>query len=131
MLQRLRDSLGRQPRWRILVFSGLLLALVGYVDGLTGPELTFAQFYLVPVCLVTWLVNRRWGYFMALASAGICMWAEHLGAAVYTNPLLQEWNFLTRLGFFAAAVWLLSGWKSIGNKLAEMVEQRTASLRQE
>ncbi len=131
MLRRFTQLLARQPRPVILLLSALLLGVVGYVDALTGPELTFAQFYLVPVCLVTWLIGARWGYVMAVASAAVCLWAERMGAAVYTNPLLQEWNFLSRLAFFMAAVWLLAGWKTLEILLAKMVEQRTESLRNE
>jgi signal transduction histidine kinase len=54
-----------------------------------------------------------------------------MGAAVYTNPLLQEWNLLTRLAFFMGSVWLLSTWRSMGKRLAAMVDDRTAALREE
>jgi signal transduction histidine kinase len=131
MVQRLIQLLRRLPRWAIVLLTFALLALVGYVDAITGPELTFAHFYLVPVCLATWLLGRRWGYAMALASACVCLWAERMGAAIYKNPLLQEWNFLTRLGFSILSVWILSSWRSIGTRLATMVEQRTAALREE
>src|ERR1700722_1083948 len=129
MLQSVRSFFERQPWWLILASSALLVLLIGDIDAITGPELNFSFFYLVPVCLVTWFVGARWGYFMAVASAGVCLGAEYMGAAVYTNPLLQEWNLLTRLVFFIASVWILSNWKSIGVRLAAMVEQRTAELR--
>lgn len=131
MLHRIRLFLERQPTWVILLGSLLLLLLVGYLDVITGPELTFAHFYLVPVCLVTWFRGSRWGYFMAFASAGVCLWAEYMGAAFYMSPLLREWNLLTRLAFFISSVWLLSYWRSIGVRLAAMVDERTAELRQE
>lgn len=131
LLKSARSFLERQPWWCILAGSVLLLVLIGYIDGITGPELNFSFFYLVPVCLVTWFIGARWGYFMAVVSTGVCLWAEHMGAAVYTDPLLQEWNTLTRLVFFVASVWILSNWKLIGVRLAAMVEQRTAELREE
>src|SRR5581483_12428070 len=112
--------LRKQPAWVVLLLSAALLALVGWIDVITGPELTFTQFYLVPVCLVAWLLGARWGYVMTLVSAGVCLLAEHLGAAVYTQPGIQEWNFVVRLAFFIAAVFLISTWKSIGARLSDM-----------
>ena len=131
MLQVISQFLRRQPPWAIVLLCSGLLALVGYVDAITSPELTFAHFYLVPVCLITWLLGARWGYVMAVASAGVCLLAELMGAAVYRNPLLQEWNLFTRLAFFIASVWILSTWRSIGDRLAQMVEERTSALRKE
>ena len=131
MLQAAIQLLRRQPAWVILLLGSGLLAATGYFDAITGPELTFAHFYLVPVCLIAWLLGPRWGYCMAVASAGVCLLAERMGAAVYTNPQIQEWNLLTRLGFFLASVWLLSTWRSIGVRLAEMVDARTTELREQ
>src|SRR5437868_6072817 len=99
MLRSAGHFLEQQSRWLIVLIASALLGLVGYLDAITGPELTFAHFYLVPVCLATWLLGSRWGYAMACASAAVCWLAERMGAAVYTNPLLQEWNLLTRLAF--------------------------------
>src|SRR5579862_494949 len=120
MLQSAIQFLRRQPAWVLLLMGSTLLAATGYFDAITGPELTFAHFYLLPVCFVTWLQGRRWGYCMAVASAFVCLLAERMGAAVYSNPQIQEWNLLMRLGFFTGAVWLLSMWRSIGVKLSEM-----------
>jgi signal transduction histidine kinase len=131
MLQSAIQFLRRQPAWVILLMGLVLVAATGYFDAITGPDLTFAHFYLLPVLFVTWLQGRRWGYCMAVASALACLVAERMGAAIYSNPQIQEWNLLMRLGFFIGAVWLLSMWRSIGVKLAEMVEVRTAELREQ
>jgi signal transduction histidine kinase len=131
MFRSLSEFLRRQPAWAVMLVACALLVLIGYIDARTGPELTFAHLYLVPVCLVAWLLGQRWGYAMALASAVVCLLAERMGAAVYTNPLVQEYNFLLRLAFFAASVWLIAMWRSIGKRLSSMVDQRTAALREE
>src|SRR5579862_2830960 len=54
MMQRFFQFLRRLPTWAIVVLTFALLAVVGYTDAITGPDLTFAHFYLVPVCLITW-----------------------------------------------------------------------------
>jgi signal transduction histidine kinase len=131
MLKRATEFLRRQPAWVVMILAAALLALVGYTDAITGPELTFAHFYLVPVCLVAWALGARWGYAMAVASAGVCLLAEHMGAAVYTDPQIQEWNLLFRLAFFITAVWIIAAWKSIGVRLSQMVDERTAELREQ
>ena len=131
MFQSLVQHLQREPVWRILLIAIAMLALVGYIDAITGPDLNFAHFYLAPVCFVAWLLDRRWGYAMAVAAAGVCMLAERMGAAVYRNPQIQEWNLLTRLAFFVVSVWLVANWKSMGVTLAQMVDVRTAELREQ
>lgn len=45
------------------------VALIGWLRFLTGPEFAFSFLYLVPIVLVTWLVNRPWGIVLSAVSA--------------------------------------------------------------
>jgi diguanylate cyclase (GGDEF)-like protein len=85
-----------------------LLAGVGILDYLTGYELAFSLFYLIPVSLVTWLVSRRLGMLLAFASAVVWLTADVTAGNLYSHPFIYAWNTLIRLGFFVLTVLLLS-----------------------
>jgi signal transduction histidine kinase len=124
-------SLSRRQRTLVALGSLLLLALTGFGDWYTGPNLPFALFYLVPLCFTVWFLGRAAGFAMAVASAGVWLWAEFNGAASYSHPLYAIWNCLLRLAFFVVVDLWLSGWRAMGDQLARMVDERTAELRKE
>ncbi len=89
--------------------SGIaLLGVVGILDFLTGYELAFSLFYLIPVSLVTWLASQRLGMLLALASAVVWLTADVTAGNFYSHPFIYVWNTLIRLSFFVITVFLLS-----------------------
>jgi len=51
------------------ITGGVLVLLLGWVDYITGYELSFALFYLIPISLVAWFGGRRLGLLISTASA--------------------------------------------------------------
>lgn len=92
-------------RWSLI---GLwLLGVVGLLDYVTGHELAFSLFYMLPIALLAWFTNGVLGVVMALASAGVWLIADIFDGATYSSPFIYVWNTLIRLGFFLLAVLLL------------------------
>ena len=114
----------------VMASSIALLALIGYVDRATGPELHFSLFYVIPVLLATWFIGRRAGFLMSFVSAGARLFVELTGHAVYSRPIMAYWNTGTRLCVFLAAAALLAAFKDLSARLETMVEDRTRALRQ-
>lgn len=78
-----------------------LVIFIGWLDFITGADLSFAVFYVIAVALVGWYVNLSWAIIMSCISAAI--W---FGVNLYVQPSaapsleISLWNALTRLGFF-------------------------------
>jgi len=52
------------------IFLGFIaIGVIGIIDFLTGYELAFSVFYVLPISLVTWLTNRWFGILVSLTSA--------------------------------------------------------------
>jgi diguanylate cyclase (GGDEF)-like protein len=60
---------GRLKTPAVFSFSLLLVAFIGWLDYITGPNLTFTLFYLFPVIIVTWLCSEVFGYITSLLCA--------------------------------------------------------------
>ena len=56
-----------QPQWRIMLLGLILVAVIGYVDYLTG-DYSILIFYLAPVSLVAWFSGRWAGAVIGLCS---------------------------------------------------------------
>lgn len=97
--------------WRHGVLATILgvfaLLVVGAIDLLTGDELSFSLFYMIPITWVTWHGGRRAGLFNALLGALIWGYINKTNGITYSSQLIPLWNAMIRLGFFVFNVFLL------------------------
>jgi hypothetical protein len=61
---------GRSKFWSFALGVGMI-AVIGEVDLLTGPEIGFSIFYLFPIGFMTWSAGRAQGIVLSLLSAGV------------------------------------------------------------
>jgi diguanylate cyclase (GGDEF)-like protein len=97
--------------WKL---TGVILVLiVGSLDVLTGPELSFSLFYLIPIMITAWFSGRRFG----LVISGLCTvtWfaADEMTGREYAYSSIRYWNAAIRLGFFVIVTWLLPAVKEL------------------
>jgi len=92
--------------WTMAGFA--LIGGVGILDFLTGYELAFSLFYLIPISLVVWLASQRLGILASLASASVWFTADIAAGNFYSHPFLYAWNTFIRLSFFVITAYLLS-----------------------
>ncbi len=95
-----------------LVVSLLLVTVVGALDYLTGYELAFSPFYLLPVIVSAWYVGRNTGLVFAGLSALTWFAADFATGHSYTTPVFYFWNTLLRGINFLVVVWLVTSLKS-------------------
>ena len=121
------DRLSR-PLLNVLGFGGV--CLVGLVDYVTGSQLSFAIFYLVPISIIAWFAGRPSTYPAALLSAGLWFNAD-IGSSVYSNAAYPFWNASVRLVIFLLVGYLVSEIRKLNTGLEEKVLQRTSELNAE
>ena len=84
------------------------IVAVGIVDFLTGYEIAFSLFYLIPISLVTWFAGRRLGIMAAIASALTWYITDIASGRPYSHPAIPFWNTGIRASFFFIVMALLS-----------------------
>src|SRR5213082_3259992 len=89
---RLDAWLSRLPAPALVIVAGL-----GWMDFITGPELTPLVFYLVPVVLVAWYAGRWPGAIVACAGGLAWMLADALTQGEYSHWSIPYWNAVLRL----------------------------------
>ena len=90
------------------IVGGELVLVLGVIDYLTGYEISFSLFYLVPIVLVTWFVSRRLGIMFCIFSAVTWFVADVASGQTYSHPAIEIWNTLIRFSFFIIVTLLMS-----------------------
>ena len=105
----------RQPKSRSITLGFLILALVGAIDHLAGPELSLSLFYFFPIFLVTWFTERRSGMMVSIAGAItwlLANYTSYLSGHTSFYPAIVYWNMGVRLVTFLLTTFILSSLKS-------------------
>jgi diguanylate cyclase (GGDEF)-like protein len=106
--QKASDYLETQSKLFFITIGLMLVILVGIVDYITGYEITFSIFYLIPVAMVSWYAGRRYGILISFASAISWFLADIMAGHPYSQPLITYWNTSVSLGFFLVVTFILS-----------------------
>jgi len=120
--------------WPKPLVTGLLLALViavGWIDYITGLELSVSLLYLVPIALGTWISGRSLGCALSVASAGAWFTADFLQPHAYGHWFVPIWNTLTLAISFLLVAVLLGSLREINEGLERVVARRTKALQAE
>lgn len=85
-----------------------LVGILGIVDYLTGNELSFSLFYLLPISLTAWYTKPSLGLLISILSAFTWLVADISVGENYSHPIIYFWNTLIRFGFFIFVTYLIA-----------------------
>jgi diguanylate cyclase (GGDEF)-like protein len=91
----------------ILTIGLAAIGLIGWIDYLTGYDLSFSIFYVAPIALVAWYGSRSDSILIALVSAVIWFFVDISSGHPYLHLFAPVWNAAVRLGYFSIIGWLL------------------------
>lgn len=112
MLRRVNAFFSSRSARKVCSLAVVLLLLVATIDHVTGFELSFSVFYLIPTSIATWYGGRRMGYAISLLSAATWMAVETTSGQPYSQNWILVWNTAVRLAFFSLVAYLLGELKS-------------------
>jgi signal transduction histidine kinase len=128
VLARLSATPGHSRGYSVAIIASLV-AVIGWLDYLSGIRISLVLFYLIPVVLsVAWL-GWRAGYATAVTSVVVRVVGD-LAAGGYDHPLRASWNRLIDLFMYFVVVWTMHALISLLREVDERVRRRTAALQQ-
>jgi diguanylate cyclase (GGDEF)-like protein len=107
-IEKMLEFLEKQPRRRLLFSAILLLILISILDYLTGLEIMFSFFYLIPIAFGVWLLGRKEGIFLSVTGALTWTLVNQLLREQTSNLFVSYWNAATLLAFFMLVTFLVS-----------------------
>jgi light-regulated signal transduction histidine kinase (bacteriophytochrome) len=96
-----------------LIWSLVLLFLIGWIDYVTGVEISLAAFYWIPVAMATWYCGTRAGYWLAAVSAACAVGTDIAGGLVHSRPFFLFWDVAMRFFSLAIFAWMLAKIKQL------------------
>ena len=114
----------------LMTLTLVLLAIIGWVDWVTGYELSIFVFYLIPVSLAVWFVGDRFGVITSILCVIVWVLADWKAGAQY-GPFIVVWNALIAAVSLFVVRGLLARLRRSKRELEERVRQRTVALSNE
>lgn len=84
------------------------IAIIAIIDTITGYEIAFSIFYLIPVCYFNWLFGHKWGTAISFCCAILWFFSEQITQYPYSSIWIPYWNMGVRLAFFLIVSFLFS-----------------------
>lgn len=111
MFKEADKTLSNQTPTCLAALSLLIIAVVGSIDHLTGYELGFSIFYLLPISLASWYIKGHFGLVVCAISAATWLSIDLASGHNYSNQTIPFWNTGVRFGFFVIVAILLKQMK--------------------
>ena len=119
-LHRLLEYLGGLPSPLLVTLAIGLILLLGYADYLTGKELAFSIFYLLPIGLGAVLAGPLAGILLSAVSALTWAAAEFGAGVTYSYPIAFWWNTIVRFASFVIVAQTLAALRQSAQREREL-----------
>jgi len=120
------DFLSRQSRLSLFIINFIVVIVVGFVDLVTGFEISIAVFYLLPLALTVWFIDLGFGAIISVIATVVMLLADLLSGITYTNNVYFFIDFASRLAFMFIFAYVFDRLKFNYNQ--QKVLARTDSL---
>ncbi|MEO0137005.1 MAG: GGDEF domain-containing protein [candidate division WOR-3 bacterium] len=104
----------------------IIVVLLGAIDYLTGYEISFSIFYLIPISISVYYFGFNLGLIFSLLSAIIWYFADIYSGHEYQHFLIPIWNATMRFGYFILHTFIMN--KFIDSYKKAKTESLTDSL---
>lgn len=108
MFKRIHILLEGQSSISLILSSLGLILLLGLVDYSIGTQVSFSVFYVIPIAITSWYLNRRAGVSVSVCAAAMWLVAEVAGGNHTPMFLISFWNSLVRFLFFLITVFFIT-----------------------
>jgi signal transduction histidine kinase len=105
--QDLTQFMRTQPMWVSIIFPVLLTVLMGWIDDITGWEVSLFIFYAIPIFQAVWWANVQAGIIITVISS-IVWWYANLDSQPYATLLGYFWALMNRQFYFLVVVFAVS-----------------------
>jgi diguanylate cyclase (GGDEF)-like protein len=116
------ERIFRESKAFVVLACAGLLVLVGLADYTTGWEISLRPFYLIPVSLAAWYLNRASAVFVAVVTGAVWFAADLMAGHAYSRLAVTCWNASVELVLFVIVALIVAA-------LRRRVEQLVASSR--
>ncbi len=100
------NTMRRQSAWLTVVLMSVTVLGIGWLDYVTGFQVTLLVFYGVPIFLAVWWAGSKPGMLIALLS-GVVWWLANMSTTRH-SPQSYAWTLANRLFYQCALVFAVA-----------------------
>ena len=108
MISRIDAFLKERSSLQVTPACLVLILVLAAVDHITGYELSFSIFYLLPIAFAVWYAGLYHGTLLSIVSASVWLIVDITSGNHYSRPFIPFWNAGVRFMFFILTAWLLT-----------------------
>jgi signal transduction histidine kinase len=107
-VERLANFLRTQSRPWLFIEALALATIVGFIDYVTGYEVTIWPFYSIPILLLVWFGDRKSAVLISVLSTFAWWCVDKASGHLYSSEWLRIWDAIVRLIFYCVV--MFAGW---------------------
>src|ERR1700746_2089356 len=96
----LANFLRTQSRTWLFIEAIALAVIVGFIDYVTGYEVTIWPFYSIPILLMVWFGDRKSAVVLSVLSTFAWWCVDKASGHSYSSEWLRVWDAIVRLMFY-------------------------------
>lgn len=101
------NAMRSQSVWITIAVMMTVTLGIGWLDNITGFEVTWFVFYGIPIFLAVWWAGNRAGLFIAVLS-GVVWWLANMSTTPYETQLGYAWALANRLVYLCVVVFAVT-----------------------
>lgn len=101
------DYIRNQPRVVVIILGIVLVATAAIADYVTGSDLSFLLFYLIPVYFFVWFTTRKIGVIVSIVCAAIWAAENIINRAYIYHSSVSYLNISIEIVFFFIVAYLI------------------------
>ena len=118
IIKLLNHILYKVPKAVIEILSILLLFIIAVTEFYYGSKISLSLFYLIPVVITTWFINRTNGLIISIICTLIWIFIDFYDKQVFLlENFIFHWNIVVQFIFFVIFVYIISFLKDTLEKL--------------
>lgn len=114
------------PKYVLFIFSLISILILGVLDYISGTELSFYIFYIMPVLFIVWFAGKKYGFILCLFCFASWYLDTFYHRGVELNFMVLFWNILVELSFFTLVIFSVSAMKNAIEKQEETERNKIA-----
>ena len=88
-MERIANFLRKQSHVSLFLEALALAAAIGFIDYVTGYEVTIFPFYSIPILLMVWFGNKKLATVISVLSTLAWWWADAASGHIYSHEWLR------------------------------------------
>lgn len=112
------------PQYLLFLISFVLVVIIGFLDYISGTDISFYIFYAFPILFAVWFAGKWYGFLITFVCLIAWYFDTFYNRTLEINYWILSWNLFVEFSFFAVIIFSISALKKAIKKREELEMQK-------